>query len=82
MNEECLSDWLIDQQNLGEGGKPAFYKGRTAQAIVDVISQHGGIMTLDDLSSHNSEVIAPISTDYKVKSVTLDAECICILITY
>lgn len=29
-------------------------------------------MALDDLSSHDSEVITPISTDYKVKSVTLD----------
>lgn len=38
-------------------------------------------MTVDDLSSHDSEVITPISTDYKVKSVTLDAEWICILIT-
>lgn len=38
-------------------------------------------MTLDDLSSHDSEVITPISTDYKVKSVTLDAEAIWILIT-
>lgn len=81
MNEELLSDWLIDQQNLGEGGKSAFYTGRTAQAIVDVISQHGGVMTLDDLSSHDSEVITPISTDYKVKSVALDAEWICSLLT-
>lgn len=38
-------------------------------------------MTLDDLSSHDSEIITPISTEYKVKSVTLDAEFICILIT-
>uniref|UniRef100_H3C1J4 Gamma-glutamyltransferase 5a n=1 Tax=Tetraodon nigroviridis TaxID=99883 RepID=H3C1J4_TETNG len=52
-------------KNLGEGGKSAFYKGRTAQAIVDVINQHGGVMTLDDLSSHDSEVVTPISTDYK-----------------
>lgn len=38
-------------------------------------------MTLDDLSSHDSEVITPISTDYKVKSVTSHAEAIGILIT-
>ncbi|XP_030583734.1 uncharacterized protein LOC115779290 isoform X1 [Archocentrus centrarchus] len=52
-------------KELGEGGKPAFYQGRVAQAIVDVISQNGGVMTLDDLSSHDSEVITPISTEYK-----------------
>ncbi|XP_070688707.1 glutathione hydrolase-like YwrD proenzyme [Pempheris klunzingeri] len=50
---------------IGESGKPAFYQGRVAQAIVDVINQNGGVMTLDDLSSHDSEVINPISTDYK-----------------
>lgn len=37
-------------------------------------------MTLDDLSSHDSEVITPIGTEYKVKSVTSDTEFICILI--
>uniref|UniRef100_A0A3P8WU46 Glutathione hydrolase-like YwrD proenzyme n=1 Tax=Cynoglossus semilaevis TaxID=244447 RepID=A0A3P8WU46_CYNSE len=52
-------------KELGEGGKPAFYEGRVAQAIVDVTSQHGGVMTLNDLCSHESEIIRPISTDYK-----------------
>ncbi|XP_040897189.1 glutathione hydrolase-like YwrD proenzyme [Toxotes jaculatrix] len=52
-------------KELGEWGKSAFYQGRVAQAIVDVISQHGGVMTLDDLSSHDSEVITPVSTEYK-----------------
>ncbi|XP_026179477.1 glutathione hydrolase-like YwrD proenzyme isoform X2 [Mastacembelus armatus] len=42
-------------KKLGEEGKPAFYQGRVAQAIVDVIKQHGGVMTLEDLSSHDSE---------------------------
>lgn len=57
-------------QELGEGGKPAFYEGRVAQAIVDVTSQHGGVMTLNDLCSHESEIIRPISTDYKVSLYT------------
>ncbi|XP_070765194.1 glutathione hydrolase-like YwrD proenzyme [Enoplosus armatus] len=52
-------------KDLGERGKPAFYRGRVAQAIVDIISRNGGVMTLDDLSSHDSEVITPISTEYK-----------------
>lgn len=52
-------------KELGEHGKPAFYQGRVAQAIVDIINQNGGVMTLDDLSSHDSEVITPISTEYK-----------------
>ncbi|KAM6922053.1 glutathione hydrolase-like YwrD proenzyme [Xenentodon cancila] len=52
-------------KELGEHGKPAFYHGRVARAIVDVISQNGGVMTLEDLRSHDSEVIDPISTEYK-----------------
>ncbi|KAM9385269.1 glutathione hydrolase-like YwrD proenzyme [Pholidichthys leucotaenia] len=52
-------------KELGEHGKPAFYKGRVAQAIIDVINQKGGVMTLEDLSSHESEVVTPISTEYK-----------------
>uniref|UniRef100_A0A8D0D050 Transmembrane 4 L6 family member 1-like n=1 Tax=Sander lucioperca TaxID=283035 RepID=A0A8D0D050_SANLU len=52
-------------KELGERGKPAFYQGRVAEAIVDIINQNGGVMTLDDLSSHESEVFTPISTDYK-----------------
>ncbi|XP_005805284.1 uncharacterized protein LOC102228901 [Xiphophorus maculatus] len=52
-------------KELGEQGKPGFYQGRVAQAIVDVINQNGGVMTLEDLSSHDSEVVSPISTDYK-----------------
>ncbi|XP_038571137.1 glutathione hydrolase-like YwrD proenzyme [Micropterus salmoides] len=52
-------------KDLGERGKPAFYHGRVAQAIVDVINQNGGVMTLDDLNSHESEVITAISTEYK-----------------
>ncbi|KAJ3599023.1 hypothetical protein NHX12_032986 [Muraenolepis orangiensis] len=52
-------------RELGECGKQGFYQGRVAQAIVDVIHQNGGVMTLDDLSSHDSEVVTPISTDYK-----------------
>ncbi|XP_077440419.1 glutathione hydrolase-like YwrD proenzyme isoform X2 [Vanacampus margaritifer] len=52
-------------KELGERGKSAFYQGRVAQAIIDIIIQHGGVMTLDDLSSHDSEVDTPISTKYK-----------------
>ncbi|XP_041646621.1 glutathione hydrolase-like YwrD proenzyme [Cheilinus undulatus] len=52
-------------KEIGEHGKLAFYQGRIAQAIIDIINQNGGVMTLDDLSSHDSEVITPISTEYK-----------------
>ncbi|XP_057698149.1 glutathione hydrolase-like YwrD proenzyme isoform X1 [Corythoichthys intestinalis] len=52
-------------KELGQHGKAAFYQGRVAQAITDIIIQHGGVMTLDDLSTHDSDVVTPISTKYK-----------------
>ncbi|XP_061635900.1 glutathione hydrolase-like YwrD proenzyme isoform X2 [Phyllopteryx taeniolatus] len=52
-------------KELGERGKEAFYQGRVAQAIIDIIIQHGGVMTLDDLSSHDTDVVTPISAKYK-----------------
>lgn len=52
-------------RELGECGKAPFYEGRVAAAIVDVIRENGGVMTLEDLKSHNSEVISPIGTRYK-----------------
>ncbi|XP_077573358.1 glutathione hydrolase-like YwrD proenzyme isoform X2 [Stigmatopora nigra] len=52
-------------KELGQHGKAAFYQGRVAQAITDIIIQHGGVMTLDDLRSHDSDVVTPISTKYK-----------------
>lgn len=39
-------------------------------------------MTLDDLSSHDSEVMTPISTEYKVWLTTICSNCVCILITW
>ena len=48
-----------------EGGKDAFYQGEIAEAIVSVIQQAGGCLTLDDLSAHTSTWEQPISTTYR-----------------
>lgn len=48
-------------------GKAGYYKGRIAQAIVDVLKQKGGLMELEDLAKHaevGSEEITPISYEY------------------
>lgn len=52
-------------RELGEGGKDAFYEGRVAKAIVEIIREHGGVMTEEDLKKHRSELICPISFQYK-----------------
>ncbi|XP_046350993.2 glutathione hydrolase-like YwrD proenzyme [Haliotis rufescens] len=46
-------------------GKKGFYEGRVAQSLVDVVQQHGGAMTLDDLKSHVTTFEEPISVDYR-----------------
>lgn len=50
---------------IAQNGKSGFYEGWVANAIVDVITQLGGVMTLDDLKSHTSTHDEPISVSYK-----------------
>ncbi|PPQ67080.1 hypothetical protein CVT25_005681 [Psilocybe cyanescens] len=45
-------------------GKDGFYKGRVAEAIVDLIQSKGGLMELEDLASHTSAFVEPIKYTY------------------
>ncbi|KJA25753.1 hypothetical protein HYPSUDRAFT_37218 [Hypholoma sublateritium FD-334 SS-4] len=45
-------------------GKDGFYKGRVAQAIVDLIKSKGGVMELEDLAQHTSTFVEPIKYTY------------------
>ena len=45
-------------------GKDGFYRGRVAQAIVDLIKSKGGKMELEDLASHSTSVVEPIKYIY------------------
>jgi len=47
------------------GGKSAFYQGEIAKAIVNVIQQAGGCMSMEDLASHTSTWEEPISVTYR-----------------
>src|SRR5215207_7284385 len=46
---------------VATGGKGAFYQGKTAEAIVSVIQEAGGCMSMEDLASHVSTWEEPIS---------------------
>ncbi len=48
-----------------EGGKDAFYQGEIADAIVSVVQQAGGCLSLEDLATHTSTWEQPISTTYR-----------------
>jgi gamma-glutamyltranspeptidase/glutathione hydrolase len=49
---------------VGREGKPAFYQGEIAEAIVGVTHEAGGCMSLEDLESHTSTWEQPITVDY------------------
>ncbi|HEX5839337.1 MAG TPA: gamma-glutamyltransferase [Anaerolineales bacterium] len=50
---------------LAQDGRDAFYQGEIARAIVAVIREAGGSMTLDDLATHTSTWEEPISVTYR-----------------
>jgi gamma-glutamyltranspeptidase/glutathione hydrolase len=52
-------------REVAEGGPGAFYEGRAARAIVEVVGQLGGVMALEDLAAHHSTFDPPISTSYR-----------------
>jgi gamma-glutamyltranspeptidase / glutathione hydrolase len=52
-------------RSVAKDGLKGFYEGRIANAIVDVIQSLGGEMTLEDLKGHKTEVVEPITINYK-----------------
>lgn len=48
-------------RSVVEHGKDGFYKGRIAEAIVELIQSQGGVMELDDLANHKTDFVEPIS---------------------
>lgn len=48
-------------RTISEQGKDGFYKGRIAEAIVELIQSKGGVMELEDLAKHETTFVKPIS---------------------
>jgi gamma-glutamyltranspeptidase len=53
---------------VAANGSEGFYKGATAQAI-ETLTSVGNLMTLEDLASHTSTVVDPISVSFGIKFV-------------
>lgn len=51
-------------RTIAEGGKRAFYQGEIGEAIVEVLQNAGGCMTLDDLAAHISTWETPASVTF------------------
>ncbi|KAK4969298.1 hypothetical protein LTR66_011695, partial [Elasticomyces elasticus] len=57
---------------VGKHGKAGFYSGSVAEALVKVVSDLGGHLTLDDLKKHaemGSEEVDPISLKFKGQGI-------------
>ncbi|MBU8878599.1 gamma-glutamyltransferase [Bacillus sp. FJAT-29790] len=57
---------LADTLNaIAEGGRDAFYKGKIAREIATYVEKQGGFLSYEDLATHSSTWVEPISTNYK-----------------
>jgi gamma-glutamyltranspeptidase/glutathione hydrolase len=52
-------------KKIAKDGRDAFYKGEIAKTIAAFIKEQGGFLAYEDLSSHKSEWIDPVSTNYR-----------------
>ncbi|MFK7980138.1 MAG: gamma-glutamyltransferase [Saprospiraceae bacterium] len=50
---------------IAEGGRDAYYKGDIAKTIANFIQTQGGFLSYEDFTSHKSEWVAPVSTNYR-----------------
>jgi len=60
-----LNELAKTLERIRDNGKDEFYKGKTAELIVNYIQELGGIITLEDLDKYEAKWRTPISFDYK-----------------
>ncbi|KAJ7289239.1 gamma-glutamyltranspeptidase [Mycena rebaudengoi] len=56
-------------------GKDGFYKGRIAEAIVELIQSKGGVMELEDLAKHETSFVEPIKYTYAGEVTLYEGDC-------
>lgn len=52
-------------RKIATGGRDAFYKGEIANVIADFIKSQGGFLSYNDLATHHSDWVEPVSTTYR-----------------
>ncbi len=50
---------------LAREGRDAFYRGPIGRTIAEYIQQCGGVLSVEDLASHHSDWVSPLSTSYR-----------------
>ena len=58
-------DLAASLRRIAEKGKDGYYKGKTADAIVAISAETGGVFTASDLEEFEPEWAAPIETSYR-----------------
>ena len=52
-------------RKIAVGGRDAFYRGGIAHGIHRYMAEQGGFLSYDDLATHRSEWVEPVSTTYR-----------------
>ncbi len=52
-------------EKLAKDGRDAFYKGEIARTIDTFIKEQGGFLSYEDMASHSSEWVEPVSSSYR-----------------
>ncbi len=52
-------------QKIAKAGRRAFYEGEVAKTIANFMKQNGGFLSYEDLATHRSEWVEPVSTNYR-----------------
>ena len=52
-------------RTIAKQGRDAFYKGEIAGTITSFIKEKGGFLSMEDMASHQSEWVEPVSINYR-----------------
>ncbi len=52
-------------EKIANGGRDVFYKGEMAKTIDAFMKKNGGFLSYQDLASHTSDWVEPVSTNYR-----------------
>lgn len=52
-------------EKIANGGREVFYQGEIAETIAAYMKKNGGFLSYEDLASHRSEWVQPVSVDYR-----------------
>ena len=52
-------------EKIAQGGRDEFYKGEIAKTIARFMEDNGGFISYEDLASHTSQWVDPVSTNYR-----------------